>query len=520
VLLRNLKTAPRLLVGFTVVILLMVGVGLTGWRWLDQADRRLDGMYRESVLRSQHLTEVFLEYKDAVAGLDMSVETDGLRAEIADDDVELQHAWSNYKAYDMSGRAELAATFEDSMTRFVKMRDEAVVPAILAGDRVAFETARTQLLEETEPADDALEELMAVEEQSAARSLADAQRHTSIAKKAIVAAVAAAALLSLLLALTIARMIARPLRRTVDVLRGLAVGRLDQRLPVRGRDEIADMASALNDAMARLSATVSRMGGEAETLTRSASDLSAMSTRMTESAQSSSAQAGTSATAAQEVFHSVDVAASGAAEMTASIQEIARSATVAASVAAHAVEVTNDTNATIAKLGEASDEIGTVVKVINSLAEQTNLLALNATIEAARAGESGKGFAVVANEVKELSQETSKATGDIAQRIEAIQTHTNAAIAAIGQISSIIAEINETQLTIASAVEQQSSTTDDISRSVREAANGSARIAEGLSALSDAADATTAEARTAAASAGDLSRTAGDLNRLVDGFRY
>jgi methyl-accepting chemotaxis protein len=280
------------------------------------------------------------------------------------------------------------------------------------------------------------------------------------------------------------------------------------------------MASALNDAMARLSTTVSRMGAEAETLTRSASDLSAMSTRMTESAQSSSAQAGTSATAAQEVFHSVDVAASGAAQMTASIQEIARSATVAASVAAHAVEVTKDTNATIAKLGEASDEIGTVVKVINSLAEQTNLLALNATIEAARAGESGKGFAVVANEVKELSQETSKATGDIAQRIEAIQTNTHAAVAAIGQISSIIAEINETQLTIASAVEQQSSTTDDISRSVREAANGSARIAEGLGALTDAADATTAEARTASASAGGLSRTAGDLNRLVDGFRY
>jgi methyl-accepting chemotaxis protein len=520
VFLRNLKTAPRLLVGFALVILLMVAVGLAGWRGLDQADQRLDGMYRESVLRSQHLTEVFLEYKDAVAGLDMSVETDGLRAENAADDVELQHAWANYKSYDMTGRAELAATFEESIARFVKMRDEAVVPAILAGDRVAFETARAQLLEQTEPADDALEELMAIEEQSAARLLADAQGQTSFAENAIVAAVMAAVLLSLSLALAMARMIAQPLRRTVDVLRGLALGRLDQRLPVRGRDEIADMASALNDAMARLSTTMSQMGAEADTLTRSANDLSAMSTRMTESAQSSSAQAGTSATAAQAVFHSVEVAASGAAEMTASIQEIARSATVAASVAAHAVEVTKDTNATIAKLGEASNEIGTVIKVINSLAEQTNLLALNATIEAARAGESGKGFAVVANEVKELSQETSKATGDIARRIEAIQTNTNAAVAAIGQISSIIAQINETQLTIASAVEEQSSTTDDISRSVRAAADGSARIAEGLGALTDAADTTTAEARTAANSAGDLSRTARDLNRLVEGFQH
>ena len=131
--------------------------------------------------------------------------------------------------------------------------------------------------------------------------------------------------------------------------------------------------------------------------------------------------------------------AAGSEEMGASIREIAQNATEAARVAAQAVEVADATNATVAKLGESSAEIGNVVKVITSIAEQTNLLALNATIEAARAGEAGKGFAVVANEVKDLAQETARATEDITRRVEAIQADTGGAVEAIGEIAAIIA---------------------------------------------------------------------------------
>jgi methyl-accepting chemotaxis protein len=174
----------------------------------------------------------------------------------------------------------------------------------------------------------------------------------------------------------------------------------------------------------------------------------------------------------------------------------------------------------VAQLDSSSTEIGNVLKLITSIAEQTNLLALNATIEAARAGEAGKGFAVVANEVKELAQETAKATEDIAGRVGAIQTDARAAAASIGQISSVIGEISQYQTTIAAAVEEQTATTGEISRNVSQAASGTDSIATTISGVADASRTTSSgmgQSRTATA---ELATMAGRLQGLVERFRY
>jgi methyl-accepting chemotaxis protein len=178
-------------------------------------------------------------------------------------------------------------------------------------------------------------------------------------------------------------------------------------------------------------------------------------------------------------------------QLESSVTEISRNATNAVNVCRTAVEAANSTNDTISKLGTSSNEIGKVIKAINSIAEQTNLLALNATIEAARAGEAGKGFAVVANEVKELAKETSRATEDIIQKVEAIRMGTDGAVHAILEVSRVINEINSNQNAIATAVAQQTAMTTEISANVVWVAEGTAAIENNLDLLLHSTNGTT-----------------------------
>ncbi|MCA8942365.1 MAG: chemotaxis protein, partial [Planctomycetes bacterium] len=157
------------------------------------------------------------------------------------------------------------------------------------------------------------------------------------------------------------------------------------------------------------------------------------------------------------------------------------------------------------------------IKVITSIAQQTNLLALNATIEAARAGEAGKGFAVVANEVKELAKQTAEATEDISRKIETIQNDTGGAVDAIGAISTIIEQINDIQATIASAVEEQTATTNEISRNINEAAEGSGQIASNVAIVAQAAQSTSEGATETQGACTELADLAAGLERLVQG---
>ncbi|MCW5890397.1 MAG: GAF domain-containing protein [bacterium] len=265
----------------------------------------------------------------------------------------------------------------------------------------------------------------------------------------------------------------------------------------------------------QLRTVVEKVTESSQAVAAASEELTASSQQMSSNAEETASQAQVVAAAAEQVSRNVQTVATATEEMTASIKEIAKNAGDAARVATSAVSVAESTNTKVAALGESSAEIGKVIKVITSIAQQTNLLALNATIEAARAGEAGKGFAVVANEVKELAKETAKATEEISQKIEAIQNDTRAAVEAIGEIGGVINQINDIQNTIASAVEEQTATTNEIGRNVAEAAKGSAEIAENISGVAGSAAATSAGAGDASRAAGELARLASDLREIV-----
>ncbi len=346
----------------------------------------------------------------------------------------------------------------------------------------------------------------------------------------------------------VARRVVEPVNAMTRAMASLASGNVDIEVPAAvRRDEIGQMARAVHvfrdnavekaqleaeqadaerrraeERRAEMVAVADRFEQSVKSVvdgvSSAATEMQATAQQMSATAEESSRQSASVASASDQASANVQTVAATAEELSVSTTEIGRQVTRSAEIAGNAVRETEATNDTVRGLADAAIRIGQVVDLINDIAGQTNLLALNATIEAARAGEAGKGFAVVASEVKNLANQTARATEEISQQVASIQDETNGAVDAIEKIRSIIGEVNDIATTIASAVEEQGVSTQEIARNVQQAARGTQEVNENIGGVNSAAGETGAAASQVLSAAQEMSRQAEQMRDEVERF--
>ena len=575
----NLKIGTKLLASYLLVALIAVAMGIFAHDRIHLLAARSTLLYGNKTVLIQKMgtinadiQQIRIHVRDMILA-DPGTDTSGFTARIQDlrqDEAaagkEVESMLLSKESHDLWDALEARRKdFGEVNNRVIALAREgrkADALALERGEGGRCAKAYLDLLDKSQAVEDLNARTTAEEN--------DAMAHDAGALMLVLSVLAF--VLALGLGITLSGSITRPLHQGLDMMKELAQGRLTSRLKLSRRDEIGELARAMDQLADEQSRMLRDIQVTSQTLASSAEELTASSTAMASSAEAMTTQANTAAAGTEQASSSMKTMAAGIEqisgnadavagasdhvaanlrtvaaaveqtssnmntiaqnsgrmtgavnsvataieEMSASLNEVSKNSAHAATVTARAAKSANVTVQTVDQLGRSAQEIGKVVDMITGIAAQTNLLALNATIEAARAGEAGRGFAVVANEVKELAKQTASATEEIRTQVSGMQGNTAAAVKAIEEIVAVINEINDISATIAAAVEEQTATTNEIARSVGEAARGAEEVARNVQ---EAAQGTNEVSRNVHEAVSGVTEIARNIQQLATGAK-
>jgi methyl-accepting chemotaxis protein len=524
---RSMSLRSNLLLVAAIGLVVAVIVGIVGIMRMNTIAERADAIYRKSLIPLAQVQDVQqIIWHSRWASLSGTTTTDTAKAKSYNDEATalwaaVDDGMAAYLKLDVSaaeraGMTKVQATWQQYQT----YRQQATALKA-AGKTAEWQAFRTEKLNPTiNQAVGYIEDLKKLSQDNAAAASASATSAAHNARTTIILTLAVGILLAGVIAMISARVLTRRLSSLAEMMSSMAAGDLRSRLPDTGGDEIGRMSRSAAEAVDHMRTAMQTLSDASSGLAQRSEDMQDASRNLAGGVEQTSRRVSSIDQAAEAVTAGVQAVAGGAEQMGAAIREIAISASEAAKVASSAVDTAAEAEKLMTKLDASSAEVDSVVKTITAIAEQTNLLALNATIEAARAGETGKGFAVVAGEVKDLAQETAKATEEISRRIEAIQRDAKEAVDSISGIGQIIGNINDFQNTIASAVEQQSATTKGMTDDLGRAAAGTGDISTQLADVVQVTSTTRAAADATENAATDLARISTQLQDVISTFRY
>ncbi|MNO41703.1 Methyl-accepting chemotaxis protein McpS [compost metagenome] len=521
----NLKTATKIISAFLIVSLILAGLGTFSIFTLRSANGNMKQMYSNNLISVRDLSAAQIKYQTIRVFLrDMSTatadaEVSGYKEQIETATQEIDKFVDNYRPLAITQKEqELLRVFDKEYEAYMKLFSQGLILAE-QDDPTAFNTFKSQLAQQGEKVAGNLNSLIDVNVGLADETNRNSQSSYSSSLILTVSVIIGAVIVSVLIGYAIARSISKPLMRMLGLATEVASGNLTQRADISTKDEVGQLASALNRMVDNLKDLINGIVMNSQSVAASSEEISASTQEIASTSTTQSVASANITELFKELSLAINSVAESAEEAAELSNETVRTAREGGNVVETSLQGMQAVNHQMTQLEEDSRKIGDIIEVIDDIAEQTNLLALNAAIEAARAGEQGRGFAVVADEVRKLAERSSDATKEITKIIKAMQENTKQSVRAVAESVEQSSMTSQAFEQIISMVNSSSLKVNEIAAACEEESAQAAEVMSSVESIAASSEESAAASEETAATCQALAQLAEELAQSAAAFK-